>query len=113
MIMLYKDNNHFDLLYDKNINLDKSILNDNINNLNINKEIKKEKINIEEIKLENEYVNCNFKSSEKLYDEILNYLKSKQKYENEIKIKQLIHKNWHYNQILALFDIKYPSRMIG
>ena len=113
MIMLYKDNNHFDLLYDKNINLDKSILNDNINNLNINKEIKKEKINIEGIKLENKYVNCKFKSSEKLYDEISNYLKSIQKYENEIKMKQLIHKNWHYNQILALFDIKYPSRMIG
>ena len=43
MILLNKDNNHFDLLYDKNINLDKSILNDNINNLNINKEIKKRK----------------------------------------------------------------------
>ena len=28
-------------------------------------------------------------------------------------MKELIHKNWHYNQILALFNIKYPSRMIG
>ena len=32
-------------------------------------------------------LNYNFKSSEKLYDEISNYLKSIQKYENEIKMK--------------------------
>ena len=74
MILLYKDNNHFDLLYDKNINLDKAILNDNFKNLHLNKEIKKDKINIEGIKLKNKYVICNFKSSEKLYDEILNFL---------------------------------------
>ena len=69
-------------------------------------------IKSEGTKLENKYVQSNFKSSSSLYDEISNYLKSIQKYEIEIN-KKKEHPLWHYNQILSLFNIKYPKRMLG
>ena len=40
-------------------------------------------------------------------------MKSIQKYELEINKKKLEHPLWHINQILALFNIKYPKRMLG
>ena len=48
-----------------------------------------------------------------LYDEIAIYLKSIQKHEIEIKKQINKHPKWHYNQILSLFNIKYPERMKG
>ena len=38
-------------------------------------------------------------------------MKSKQKYENDINLQKKKHPNWHENQILSLFNLKYPDRM--
>ena len=45
------------------------------------------------------YANTKFKGSEIFYDEISNFLKSKQKYENAINLQKEKHPNWHENQI--------------
>ena len=61
----------------------------------------------------NNYVKTNFKGRENLYDEISDFLKSKQKYETDINIAKKNHPKWHDNQILSLFNLKYPKRMTG
>ena len=113
MILLYKNNNHFDLLYDSNNLIQNQILYESYDKINIKKDINKNKIKSEGTKFESNYVLCKFKSSEMLYDKIANYLKSIQKYDTQIKKEINIHPKWHYNQILSLFNIKYPERMIG
>ena len=113
MILLYKNNNHFDLLYDSNNLIQNQILYESYDKINIKKDINKNKIKSEGTKFESKYVLCKFKSSEMLYDEIANYLKSIQKYDTQIKKEINIHPKWHYNQILSLFNIKYPERMVG
>ena len=40
-------------------------------------------------------------------------MKSKQKYENDIKLQKKKHPKWHENQILSLFNLNYPDRMCG
>ena len=107
MILFNENNNHFNLLFDKNVNLGISKLYDNYNSIKINYDMNIQNINSEGTKLENKYVQCNFKSSSSLYDEISNYLKSIQKYEIEINKKTKEHQLCHYNQILQLFKIKY------
>ena len=111
MILNYKDNNHFDLLYDKNINIENSHLYDNYNYIKINPYIDNKNIKTEGTKFENKFVKCKFISSQSLYDEISIYLKSIQKYEKDIEKKKKEHPKWHINQILSLFNIKYPNRM--
>ena len=113
MILLYKNNNHFDLLYDSNNLIQNQILYESYDKINIKKDINKNKIKSEGTKFESKYILCKFKSSEMLYDEIANYLKSIQKYDTQIKKEINIHPKWHYNQILSLFNIKYPERMVG
>ena len=73
MILNYKDNNNFDLLYDKNINIENSHLYDNYNNVKINPYIDNKNIKTEGTKFENKYVKCKFISSQSLYDEISIY----------------------------------------
>ena len=113
MILSYKNNNHFDLLYEYNNLIKNPILYKSYDKIIIKKDINKNKIKSEGTKFENKYVLCKFKSSEKLYDEIAIYLKSIQKHEIEIKKQINKHPKWHYNQILSLFNIKYPERMKG
>ena len=51
---------------------------------------------------------------EKIYMmKFLIFLKSKQKYETEINIARKNHPKWHDNQILSLFNLKYPNGMIS
>ena len=61
----------------------------------------------------NSYVKTKFKGSEIFYDEISNFLKSKQKYEDQINLEKKKHPKWHENQILSLFNLNYPDRMCG
>ena len=91
MILLYENYNHFELLYDININLDNFILYNNYNIIKINCKGNIKNLNPEGIKFENKYVESKFKSSPNLYDEISNYLKSIQKYETEINLKKQQH----------------------
>ena len=107
MILNYKDNNHFDLLYDKNINIENSHLYDNYNNVKINPYIDNKNIKTEGTKFGNKYVKCKFISSQSLYDEISIYLKSIQKYEKYIEKKKKEHPKWHIKQILLLFSSPY------
>ena len=97
MILLYENNNHFKLLFDKKVNLGISKLYDNYNSIKINYDMNIQNIKSEGTKLENKYVQCNFKSSSSLYDEISNYLKSIQKYEIEINKKK---RSIHYDIII-------------
>ena len=113
MILLYENDSHFELLYDKNIVIQNSKLYHSFDNIKVNKYLNTNNIKSEGIKFANTYVQCKFKASSNLYDEISNYLKSIQKYENEIKEKQKDHPLWHINQIISLFNIKYPKRIQG
>ena len=111
MLLEYHNNNHFNLLYDKNINLnyeEKGIKN---TNLYINNNSTPEDIKYQGNLFTNKYVLTRYKGNENLYDEISNFLKSVQKHENEITIQKKNHPKWHINQILSLFDLNYPSRM--
>ena len=61
----------------------------------------------------NSYVKTKFKGSDIFYDEISNFLKSKQKYEDQINLEKKKHPKWHENQILSLFNLNYPDWMCG
>ena len=91
MILLYENNNHFDLLYDKNILIENINLYNSIDKIKINKYLNLKIIKSEGTIFINKYVQSNFKASPYLYDEISNYLKSIQKYELEINKKKLEH----------------------
>ena len=61
----------------------------------------------------NNHVKTKFKDRENLYDEISDFFKIKQKYDTEINIARKNHPKWHDNQILSLFNLKYPNGMIS
>ena len=111
MLLSYHNNNHFDLIYDKSFNLESSKQIEKIKELKIENKISKLNIKYQGNLFNNNYVKTKFKGSENLYDEISDFLKSKQKYETEINIAKKNHPKWHENQILALFNLKYPKRM--
>ena len=113
MLLSYHNNNHFDLIYDKSFNLKSSKQIEKIKELKIENKISKLNIKYQGNLFNNNYVKTKFKGSENLYDEISDFLKSKQKYETEINIAKKNHPKWHENQILALFNLKYPKRMTG
>ena len=111
MLVSYHNNNHFDLIYDKKFKLDNSSIIKNIKNFKIENKVSKLNINYQGNIFKNSYVKTKFKGSEIFYDEISNFLKSKQKYENDINLQKKKHPNWHENQILSLFNLNYPDRM--
>ena len=113
MLLSYHNNNHFDLIYDKKINLDSSSQKKNIKKLKIENSVSKLNIKYQGKLFNNKYVPTQFKGSDCLYDEISDFLKSKQKYENDIILEKIKHPKWHENQILSLFNLKYPDRMVG
>ena len=111
MLLLYHINFHFDLLYDKSVNINKQ---ENIlTNYNL---ITYNNVSLEKIKYQGsifsyKYVLTNFKGREYLYDEISNYLKSLKKYDKDIKENIIKHPELHINQIISLFKIVYPKRL--
>ena len=113
MILSYHNNDHFDLIYSKNEYLPTNTLYKSIKNIKINENIKKESLKITGTKFTNNYVKGNFKNSPNLYNEIANFLFSIKELENEINDLQRQNPNWHYNQILSKFDLKYPKRLEG
>ena len=48
-----------------------------------------------------------------MFDEIYNFLKSIEANKNEIMALQAQNPNWHYNQILSKFALRYPKRLEG
>ena len=62
MILLYENNNHFKLLFDKNVNLGISKLYDNYNSIKINYDMNIQNIKSEGTKLENKYVHVILKA---------------------------------------------------
>ena len=113
MLLSYHNNNDFDLIYDKSFNLESSNLIQNIKDLKIENKISRLNIKYQGNLFDNNYVKTNLKGSENLYNEISDCLKSKPKYETDINIEKKNHPKWHENQILSLFNLKYPKRMNG
>ena len=112
-ILRFHNNNHFDILYSKDEqenqkNLVKSIIDIKV----------KDKINIKDIKIEgnefnNKYVETTLRPSKNLYDEIALFLFSIMEHKKEIELLQIQNPEWHYNQILSKFKLKYPKRLEG
>ena len=78
---------------------------------NISKNAAPEDIKYQGNVFSNKYVLTRYKGDENLYDDISNFLKSVQKHEIEITIQKKTHPKWHINQILSLFEFKYPARI--
>ena len=111
MLLSYRDNNLFDLTYDKKFKwgtYNKSL---NIKDLKLDKSVSKFNIKYQGNHFNNKYVLVKYKGNENFYNEISEFLISKQKYEKEINIQKSNHPKWHENQILSLFNLKYPDRM--
>ena len=73
MLINYINNNHFNLLYSKNYNIENICLLENL------KDIKKQyynKINFAGEKITYEYIDCSFYNSIDIYNEINKYLQS-------------------------------------
>ena len=111
MLLHYLNNNHFNLLYDKNIELNKQEKKFEALSIKNKKNNTKDIIKYEGKKFSNNYVLTKYKGGETIYDEISNYLKSIQKNENLINIQKNNHPKWHINQIYALFNLEYPERL--
>ena len=86
MLINYINNNHFNLLYSKNYNIDNVCLIENLKDIKTKKYYK---INCVGEKLKYEYIDCTFYNSKNIYNEIYNYLQSiylnKNLIENKIK----------------------------
>ena len=111
MILSFHNNNHFDLIYSKNDNTTNICLYNQISNIKIKDKININKLETDKLKFTNHYVECDFKASKKLYDEICNFLFSILEKEKEINQLQIQHPKWHYIQILSMCDLKYPERL--
>ena len=112
-ILEYHNNNHFNVLYSKNEELDKCNLFSSIKDLKINSNFDFKNIHIEGEKINSKYVEINMQSSKTLYDEIAIFLFSIK--ENKKEIEKLVEQNpnWNYNYILSKFKIIYPNRLLG
>ena len=108
MLINYINNNHFNLLYSKNYNIENICLFENLKDI---KSKKNYKIKYIGEKLKYEYVECAFYNSKNIYNEIYNYLQSINLNKNLIEKKIKKYPKMSYNQALSFFDIKYPERM--
>ena len=112
-ILNYHNNNHFDILYSKDELENHKFLVKSLIDIKV-----KDKINIKDIKIEgkefnNKYVETTLKPSKNLYDEIALFLFSIMEHKEEIEKLKLQNPQWHYNQILSKFKLKYPKRLEG
>ena len=113
MLLAYHNNNHFDLLYDKNLKLNFKEKEIKDLNINLNSQYTKKNIKYLGNTFSNRYVITKYKGREYIYDEISNFLKSIEKHEVEINLEIKNHPHWHINQIYSLFKLEYPKRMEG
>ena len=113
MLLAYHNNNHFDLLYDKNTNLEFKEKEVGELRINLNKNNAKQNIAYSGNIFCNKYVKTKYKGGEFIYDEISNFLKSLEKYKVDINLQKQNHPNWHINQIYSMFNLDYPERMRG
>ena len=112
MILSYHTNYHFDLIYSKKEDQSNIAVYNNFEEIIINDEINKDNVKISGVNFSNKYVNIR-NNNNNLYNEIFDYLYSISINNNEIEKLKLQNPNWHYNQILSKFEIKYPVRMEG
>ena len=75
MLLSYHNNNHFDLIYDKKFNSEKSINSLHKKDLKLYKNVSKLNINYHGNFFNNKYVVIKYKGSDILYDEISDFLK--------------------------------------
>ena len=110
-IMNYHNNYHFELIYGKNEQVEETTLYNYVSEIQKPNKCQKNNIKITGINFENDYVEINNQISKNLYNEIFNFLYSIKQNEKEIYELQLQNPNWHYNQILSKFELKYPKRL--
>ena len=79
MLLLYHNNNHFNLIYDKKFKPEDPNIKKEIDDIKIENNISKLNIKYQGNLFINKYVRTKYKGSEFLYDEISDFLKSKQK----------------------------------
>ena len=108
MLINYINNNHFNLLYSKNFNLDNICLFENLKDIKKGNNIE---INFEGKKLNFDYIDSSYYSSENIYNELYIYLRSIKLNKDAIDRKKKQYPKMDYNQILSYFDIKYPERL--
>ena len=113
MILSYHTNYHFELIYSKKEDQSNIAVYNNFKEIIINDNINKENIKISGVKFSNNYVKIKTNNNNNLYNEIFDYLYSININNNEIEKLKIQNPNWHYNQILSKFNIKYPVRMEG
>ena len=113
LLLSYHNNNHFDILYSVNEKDADFALYESLNTLHINKEIYQNNIKKSGIEFNIKYIEIKNRASPILYDEIYNFLKSIEANKNEIMALQAQNPNWHYNQILSKFALRYPKRLEG
>ena len=109
--MNYHNNYHFELIYSRNENVEENTLYKKFSEIKKQNICKKNNIKITGENFETNYVEINNPNSKYLYDEIYDFLYSIKLNEKEINELKIQNKNWHYNQILSKFDLKYPKRL--
>ena len=101
------NNNHFNLLYSKNYNIENICLIEKLKDIKIQKN---NKIQFTGEKLTFEYVDCSFYNLINIYNEIYKYLQSIKLNKNLTDNKIKKYPKMSYNQVLSYFDIKYSAR---
>ena len=113
MILSFHDNNHFDLIYSNHEILENHTLYENLKDVKLNENLDKNNIKLSGTAFKNIYVETKNRASLNLYEEISNYLQSILDHKQEINALCLQNPNWHYNQVLSLIPLKYPTRLEG
>ena len=108
LLLCYHNNNHFNILYSINENNENVALYESLKSFNVKKINYKNKVKKIGVKFARNYVEIKNKSSTSFYDEIYEFLSSIESYSESIKALELQNPNWHYNQILSKFELKYP-----
>jgi len=112
ILINYITNYHFELIYDKDYNINNNTV------INAIPNVKKIIVNNKQIHFTGEeynlkYVETNFNNNNHIYDEIYLFLKSIKNNNKEIEKLKNKYPNMHYNQILTKFKIYYPQYMNG
>ena len=112
MLINYITNYHFELIYDKDYNINNNIVINAIPDVkNIIGNTKQIHFTGEEYNLK--YVKIYFNNNNHIYDEIYLFLKSIKNNNKEIEKLKIKYPKMHYNQILTKFEIYYPQYMKG
>lgn len=113
ILLVYVNNNHYDLIYPKKDNEKIKKIYNNPNLLEKSIIVEKDKQHYNILKYKNKYVKANYPSSKNIYDEIYNYLFSIEIHKDDIKAKIEKYPNMNINQIYSYFPLAYPERLKG